>query len=159
MTIAQHRLSGLWVVTCDKCGNAIECPQAAAFMEAYHDAKADGWLAHREDDGWIHLCPTCLPTYHPSKPDAPPADLSEVEIIETLVCRMCQRPRQAELCRMEYFCTGVPEPRYHVRWRCLTCGHWVSIRNIGREEIATYGVYREQLPVRPRPVWQRRELA
>lgn len=45
------------VFTCDNCMDEVDF--SGEFGEAWAEAKDEGWVAFRGEDGWEHRCPVC----------------------------------------------------------------------------------------------------
>lgn len=70
-------------------------------------------------------------------------------IYEVKTCACCKQTAECLLARRAYTVDG--ETRYHVWWRCAGCGeNALGGRWVGRAEVESYRVTRDELPIRER---------
>jgi len=56
-----HRNGNYIVFQCDGCLDEYESGSGQEFMDAWNDAKDEGWRAYKdESDEWVHKCPSCM---------------------------------------------------------------------------------------------------
>lgn len=59
MTIEKSRYPGEYEIHCDECGYT-EDIEGEGYGDVYSQAKADGWIASKVGERWVHVCADCV---------------------------------------------------------------------------------------------------
>ena len=54
-----RRKAGEFVCECDDCGDKMFGGTTEEFKNFVEEIEAEGWKIRKDDETWIHICPSC----------------------------------------------------------------------------------------------------